>query len=61
MKVDRGIELGHGIGSRGQDPSGELLTHHPFRGSTFQHFRVRLFGTSDDKESGILVLKPPKS
>jgi hypothetical protein len=61
MKVDGGIELGHGTGSRGQDPSGDLFTHHPFRGLTFQHFGVHLFSTFDDKELGILVLKPPKS
>jgi hypothetical protein len=30
-------------------------------GHTFHHFGVWLFDTSDDKELGILVLKPPKS
>ena len=61
MKVGGGIMLGHGTGSRGQDPSEEVVTHQPFRVSKFHHFRVRIFGTSDDKERGILVLKPLKS
>jgi hypothetical protein len=59
-KAFGGIAPGHGTGSRGQDPSGELVTRQPFRGSAFQSFGVRHFRNPEDKEPGHFELKTPE-
>jgi hypothetical protein len=45
-KAFEGIAPGHGTGSRGQDPSGELVTRQPFRGSDILEFRGSAFRKS---------------